>query len=141
MMNINSTAAFLLCQACCPAMAEKGWGRVVNITSWAWKSGGLTAGTAYAASKGAMTSLTFSVALQYAKQGITCNGIAPCYVMSPMIMEQLSAEKRAELLQTIPVRRFCSPEECAHTVAFLASPLSGFITGEIVDMNGGFQMD
>ena len=58
-MNINSTAAFLLCQACCPAMAEKGWGRVVNITSWAWKSGGLTAGTAYAASKGAMTSLTF----------------------------------------------------------------------------------
>ena len=67
MMNINSTAAFLLCQACCPAMAEKGWGRVVNITSWAWKSGGLTAGTAYAASKGAMTSLTFSVALQYAK--------------------------------------------------------------------------
>ena len=61
--------------------------------------------------------------------------------MSPMIMEQLSAEKRAELLQTIPVRRFCSPEECAHTVAFLASPLAGFITGEIVDMNGGFQMD
>ena len=58
-----------------------------------------------------------------------------------MIMEQLSAEKRAELLQTIPVRRFCSPEECAHTVAFLVSPLSGFITGEIVDMNGGFQMD
>jgi len=61
--------------------------------------------------------------------------------MSPMIMEQLSAEKRAELLQTIPVHRFCTPEECAHTVLFLASPLSGFITGEIVDMNGGFQMD
>ena len=121
MMNINSTAAFLLCQACCPAMAEKGWGRVVNITSWAWKSGGLTAGTAYAASKGAMTSLTFSVALQYAKQGITCNGIAPCYVMSPMITEQLTEEERQGLLAKIPVGKFCLPEEVAHTTEFLVS--------------------
>ena len=140
-MNINSTAAFLLCQACCPAMAEKGWGRVVNITSWAWKSGGLTAGTAYAASKGAMTSLTFSVALQYAKQGITCNGIAPCYVMSPMITEQLTEEDRQGLLAKIPVGKFCLPEEVAHTTEFLFSPLAGFITGEIIDQNGGFQMD
>ena len=140
-MNINSTSAFLLCQHCCPAMAAKKWGRVVNVTSWAWKSGGLTAGTAYSVSKGAMTALTFSVARQYADQGITCNGIAPCYVFSPMIMEQLSAEKRAELLDTIPVKKFCTPEEVAHTTNFLVSPLAGFITGEIIDQNGGFQMD
>jgi 3-oxoacyl-[acyl-carrier protein] reductase len=73
-MTINVQSAFLLCQHCCPVMAEKKWGRVVNITSWAWKSGGLTAGTAYSASKGAMTSLTFSVARQYVEDGVTCNG-------------------------------------------------------------------
>ena len=83
----------------------------------------------------------FSVARQYADQGVTCNGIAPCYVFSPMIMEQLSAEKRAELLDMIPVKKFCTPEEVAHTTNFLVSPLAGFITGEIIDQNGGFQMD
>jgi len=114
---------------------------VVNLTSWAWKSGGLTAGTAYSASKGALVGLTFSLARQFAGDGVTVNGVAPCYVMSPMIMEQLTAEKRAELLEMIPVHRFCTPDEVAHAVVFLCSPLSGFITGEIIDMNGGFQMD
>ena len=114
-MNINVQSAFLLSQACCPAMAKRGWGRVVNITSWAWKSGGLTAGTAYAASKGAMTSLTFSVARQYIEQGVTCNGIAPCYVFGPMIVNALSEAERAELLERIPVKKFCTPEEVAHT--------------------------
>ena len=56
-------------------------------------------------------------------------------------MEQLTAEKRAELLQMIPVGRFCKPEEVANACCFLISPLSGFITGEVIDMNGGFQMD
>ena len=81
-------------------------------------------------------------ARQFAASGVTVNSVAPCYVFSPMIMEQLTAEKRSELLEkTIPVKRFCKPEEVAHAVMFLASPLSGFITGEVVDMNGGFQMD
>jgi len=140
-MTVNCTSAFLLCQACCPAMAERKWGRVINITSWAWKSGGLTAGTAYSTSKGAMTALTFSVARQYSASGVTANGVAPCYVFGPMITEALSEERRAELLTQIPVGKFCAPEEVAHAVLFLAHPLSGFITGEIIDQNGGFQMD
>merc|ERR1711935_435697 len=100
-----------------------------NLSSWAWKSGGLTAGTAYSASKAALVGLTFSLARQFAADGVTVNGVAPCYVMSPMIMEQLTAEKRAELLQAIPVKRFCKPDEVSHAVLFLCSPLSGFITG------------
>jgi 3-oxoacyl-[acyl-carrier protein] reductase len=138
---VNYDSCFYLSKACMPHMVAQGWGRVVNLSSWAWKSGGLTAGTAYSASKAAVVGLTFSLARQFAADGVTVNGVAPCYVFSPMIMEQLTAEKRAELLQTIPVRRFCTPEEVAHAVLFLVSPLSGFITGEIVDMNGGFQMD
>ena len=138
---VNYDSSFYLSKACMPHMVAVGWGRVINLSSWAWKSGGLTAGTAYSASKAAMVGLTFSLARQFAASGVTVNSVAPCYVFSPMIMEQLSAEKRAELLEMIPVKRFCKPEEVAHAVLFLASPLSGFITGEVVDMNGGFQMD
>ena len=69
-------------------------------------------------------------------------GLVSVQVLGAIYVGELArAEKRAELLETIPVRRFCKPEEVAHAVLFLASPLSGFITGEIVDMNGGFQMD
>ena len=138
---VNYDSCFFLSKACMPHMVERGWGRVVNLSSWAYKSGGLTAGTAYSASKAAVVGLTFSLARQFAPSGVTVNAVAPCYVLSPMIMEQLTAEKRAELLESIPVRRFCKPEEVAHAVLFLVSPLSGFITGEVVDMNGGFQMD
>ena len=138
---INYNGCFYLAKAVMKHMQAQKWGRVVNMASWAWKSGGLTAGTAYSSSKAAVVGLTFSLARQFAADGITVNGVAPCYVFSKMIMEQLTADQRADLLQKIPVGKFCTPEEVAHAVCFFVSPLSGFITGEILDMNGGFQMD
>ena len=72
-------------------------------------------------------------------RGITANAVAPAYVVSPMIMEQLTEEERDRQLAALPVGRFCQPEEVAHTVRFLASPLSGFMTGIVIDMNGGLQ--
>jgi NAD(P)-dependent dehydrogenase (short-subunit alcohol dehydrogenase family) len=89
-MSVNVDGAFFMTQACVPHMIAQKWGRIVNMSSWAWKSGGLTAGTAYSTSKAAITGLTFSTARQYAGVGITANGIAPCYVMSPMVSEQLT---------------------------------------------------
>ena len=71
----------------------------------------------------------------------TANAIAPAYVRTPMVTAQLNEAQRAALLAQIPVGRFCEPEEFAHVVRFLASPLSGFITGEILDLNGGLLMD
>ncbi len=139
LMAINLDAALLLTQAVTPKMVEKGWGRIINIASYAWKSGGLTAGTGYSVSKAALVGLTFSTARELAPTGVTANAIAPAYVVSPMITEQLSEEARARQLAAIPVGRFCQPEEVAHAVRFLASPLSGFMTGTIVDMNGGLQ--
>ncbi len=140
-LGANLDGAFFWSQAVVPAMKARRWGRIVNTGSLAAKTGGLTAGTAYAVSKGALGALTFSLARELAAHGVTANAIAPAYVRTPMVTEQLNAEQREALLRQIPVGRFCEPEEFAHAVRFLASPLSGFITGEILDLNGGLVMD
>ena len=137
----NLDGAFYLSREVIPGMKARGWGRIVNTCSLAAKTGGLTAGTAYAASKGALTSLTFSLARELAPHGVTVNGISPAYVRTPMVTEGLTEGQRQALLAQIPVGRFCEPEEFAHVVRFLVSPLAGFITGEIVDLNGGLVMD
>jgi 3-oxoacyl-[acyl-carrier protein] reductase len=139
--SVNLDGPYLLCRECVPAMRERRWGRIINICSLAMKTGGLTAGTAYTTSKGGLGSLTFSLARELAPHGVTANGIAPAYVRSKMITEQLTEAQRQELLRGIPVGRFCEPEEVAHVVVFLSSPLAGFITGEIVDINGGLHLD
>jgi 3-oxoacyl-[acyl-carrier protein] reductase len=140
-LAVNLDGAFYMARAFVPGMKKRRWGRIVNTCSLAAKSGGITAGTAYTASKGAMTSLTFSLARELAPHGVTVNGISPAYVKTPMVTEQLTEAQRQALIAQIPVGRFCEPEEFAHVVRFLVSPLSGFITGEIVDLNGGLVMD
>ena len=140
-LAVNLDAAFYLSRRVLPGMKTRRFGRIVNVCSLAMKSGGITAGTAYTASKGALAALTFSLAREFAPFGVTVNGIAPAYVKTPMVTEQLTEAQRQALLQQIPVGRFCEPEEFAHCVAFLVSPMSGFITGEILDLNGGLQFD
>lgn len=122
-------------------MKDSGWGRIVNISLLAMKTGGLTAGTSYTASKGGITALTLSIARESAPFGVTANAIAPAYIKTPMITDFLDDQQQQRLLEQIPVGRFCEPEEVAHVVTFLVSPLSGFITGEIIDINGGLHMD
>jgi 3-oxoacyl-[acyl-carrier protein] reductase len=136
-VEINLGGMFYLSRAVIPGMKAKGWGRIVNVSSLAAQTGGLTAGTAYAASKGGVISLTRSLAAETAPFGITVNAIAPAYVKTPMITEQLTEEERQGVLRKIPVGRFCEPEEFAHAVLFLASPLAGFITGDVLNLNGG----
>jgi 3-oxoacyl-[acyl-carrier protein] reductase len=138
---VNLDGAFYLCRACLPGMMERKWGRIVNICSLAAKSGGITAGTAYSVSKSALIGLTFSLAAETAASGVTVNGIAPAYVKTPMVTSQLSEEQRQAVIAKIPVGRWCEPEEFAHVVRFLVSPLAGFITGEIIDQNGGLHFD
>ena len=140
-MSVNLDGAFYLSRACLPEMKAKGWGRIINVCSLAAKTGGLTAGTAYTTSKGGMGTLTFSLAREVAGFGVTVNGVAPAYIKSPMVTEQLTVDQRRKLLAEIPVGRFCEAKEVAHLIRFLASPLAGFITGEIVDINGGLHLD
>ena len=140
-IDINLNGVFFLSKMVIPGMKKRGWGRIINTSSVAAKSGGITAGTAYSTSKGAVISLTFSLALELASYGITVNGIAPAYVKTPMVTEHLTELQRQDLLKKIPVRRFCEAEEFAHVVTFLADDNAGFITGEIIDQNGGLHFD
>lgn len=139
-MAVNLDSAFYMCKLVLPGMRRKRWGRIVNVSSYGAKSGGITAGTAYAVSKGAMATLTFSIAGETTHDGITVNAIAPAWVRTPMVTNLSQAEQEATLAK-IPVGRFCEPEEFAHVVRFLVSPLAGFITGELVDLNGGVHFD
>ena len=141
LMAVNLDGAFYLARALLPGMRKAGFGRVVNVCSLAMKTGGLTAGTAYTASKGGLGALTFSLAREVAAQGVTVNGVAPAYVRTPMVTEQLTSGQRRALLRQIPVGRFCEPDEVAELIAFLVSAHAGFITGEIIDINGGLHMD
>jgi 3-oxoacyl-[acyl-carrier protein] reductase len=140
-MAVNLDGAFYWARAVMPGMKKRGWGRIVNVGSLEAKTGGLAAGTAYAASKGAVSSLTFSLARELAASGVTVNAVAAGYVKTPAVTEQLNDAQRRQLLTQIPVGRFCEPEEFAHAVRFLVSPMAGFVTGEVLDVNGGLLMD
>jgi 3-oxoacyl-[acyl-carrier protein] reductase len=140
-LRINLDGVFYVSQRVAPGMKARGFGRIVNVSSYGAKTGGLSPLPAYAASKGGVISLTFSFAREYAAFGVTCNALAPTFVKTQMLTEQVSAERQAELRQKIPVGRFCELEEFAHCVLFLAHPMSGFITGEVLDLNGGLQFD
>lgn len=135
----NVDSAFLVSRAVLPTMRQRKWGRIVNTCSIAGKTGGHTTGIAYSTTKGALQTFTYALAREVAKDGITVNGIAPAYIRTPNV-EAYPKHMIKMLLDYIPVGRFCEPEEFAHTVKFLISPLAGFICGEIIDQNGGLLM-
>ena len=140
-LRVNLDGVFHVSQRVVGSMKARGFGRIVNVASFAAKTGGLAPLPAYAASKGGVTSLTFSFAREFAPFGVTCNAISPTFIKTQMLTEQVSAERQAELRKMIPVGRFCEIAEFAHCVLFLAHPMSGFITGEVLDLNGGLQFD
>lgn len=134
-IEINLTGAFLCARRALPAMREAGWGRVVALGSSAGKTGGSKSMAAYAASKAGVMALAKSIASEYARHGITANALAPSLIDTPMLAGI------ADLASRIPVGRLGRPQDVADVVAFLASEHAGYITGEVVDVNGGFLID
>ncbi len=139
-LDVNVNGTFNCCKAVIPQMMKKGYGRILNISSIAGKIGDITAAPAYGTSKGAINAFTKSLARELAPYGITANAIAPHAIETEMSAEW-SAEKRADVIRSIPLKRLGKPQEVADAAVFLVSDGAGFITGEIMDLNGGFLMD
>lgn len=139
-LAVNLTGAFFCCRAVVPYMKRGGWGRIINIASIAGKMGDLASAPGYGPSKAGMIALTKTLARELAPWSITVNAVAPHAIETEMTAEW-TPERRAALIAQIPLGRLGTPEEVAEAVAFLASPLAGFITGETLDVNGGAWMD
>ena len=138
--KVNVRGAFLFCKYVSEYMTSRKNGKIVNISSIAGKLGDITSAPGYGPSKAAMDSMTKTFARKLAPLGITVNGVAPHAIATEM-SAQWSEERRKAIIESIPLKRLGKPEEVAATVLFLLSDGAGFITGEIIDVNGGFLMD
>jgi 3-oxoacyl-[acyl-carrier protein] reductase len=137
-LTTNLTGAFLLTQALLGPMLKNRWGRIINISSVVGRTG--QAGQVnYAASKAGLIGLTRSMAREVASRGITVNAVAPGYIETPMTAV-LDEKQREAMLASIPLGRPGTDTEIAHCVAFLASDAAAYITGHVLDVNGGMFM-
>ena len=139
-IRVNLKGAFNCCKAAADMMIKQRSGKIINVSSIAGKMGDITSAPGYGPSKAAMDGLTKTLARQLAADGINCNGVAPHAIETDMSAEW-SAEKRRTIIEAIPLQRLGQPEDVAEAVLFLASDKANFITGEILDVNGGFLMD
>jgi len=137
-LGTNLTGAFLLTQAVLRPMLKNRWGRIINISSVVGRTG--QAGQVnYAASKAGLIGMTRSLAREVASRGITVNAVAPGYIETPMTAA-LDAQQRAAILAQIPLGRVGTDAEIAQSIVFLASYAAGYITGHVLDVNGGMFM-
>jgi 3-oxoacyl-[acyl-carrier protein] reductase len=136
MLEVNLTGTFHCIREAVPVMKEAGYGRIVNIASTAGQRGEAFHAH-YAATKGAVISLTKSLAVELAPHGITVNCVAPGWTVTDMTTESLAGTEAAKILEAIPLGRAARPEEIAGAVLYLASDLASFVTGEILNVNGG----
>ena len=133
-LAINLTGAYFCARRALPGMRALGYGRVVGLGAAVGKSGGARS-AAYAASKAGLMTLVKSIAAEYARDGITANVVAPALIDTQLI------GATPEMAGRVPVGRLGTPEEVAAAVAFLVSSEAGYITGEVLDINGGTLID
>lgn len=133
-LQVNLKSQFLMCRAVAPHMMEQNHGRIVNVSSRAWLGGPGQAN--YAASKGAVISLTRTLALEMARYGITANCIAPALVDTPLF-RGLKDDVQERLVKTIPAGRIGTPEDIGNAALFLAADESSYVTGQTIYVCGG----
>lgn len=137
---INLKGTFNCCRAAVAPMKRQGGGNIVNVSSIAGKMGDITSAPGYGPSKAGGDALMKTLARQLAPYGIRVNAVAPHAIETEM-SAQWSEERRREIIASIPLGRLGQPEDVAQAVLFLASGAASFITGEILDVNGGALMD
>jgi NAD(P)-dependent dehydrogenase (short-subunit alcohol dehydrogenase family) len=137
MLDINLKGTFHICRSVLKVFADRKSGNIVNLASLAaQRGGGLVGGAHYAASKGGVLSLTRSLAREFGPLGIRANAICPAMIETPML-DGLTPERLRDITDAIPLRRAGTIREAAGACLFLASELSGFVTGATIDVNGG----
>lgn len=139
-IDINVKGVLYAIRAVTPIMKQQKYGKIVNVASITGKNGDNSTTFVYGASKGAIITITRSVARQLGPFGITCNAIAPHAVMTKM-MYYWDDTKKTSMAEKIPVRRLGTSQDMSHLMMFLASDEASFITGEVVNINGGYYMD
>jgi 3-oxoacyl-[acyl-carrier protein] reductase len=138
--RVNFYGTFYCCREAVSIMKKQRYGKIVNISSIAAKQGDNTTAACYGSSKGAQSVLTKSLARQLGPFGINVNAVAPHAIITPM-MDYWDQKKRDEMKERIPVRRLGTPRDVAVAVLFLVSDEANFITGQIINVNGGYLMD
>jgi len=137
-VNTNLTSAYLCTQQVVGSMLKQRWGRIINITSVFGQMG--QAGQAnYASSKAGLIGFTMALAREFGSRNITANAVAPGFIETAMT-SSLSEELRQTALRMIPLGRLGTPEDVANCVAFLASEEAGYITGHVLNVNGGMHL-
>jgi NAD(P)-dependent dehydrogenase (short-subunit alcohol dehydrogenase family) len=137
-ININLSSVFDVTRMFIDSMVTRGWGRVINISSIVGRVGNIGQAN-YAAAKAGLIGLTKTLAREYARKGVTVNAIAPGFVSTRML-DGVPDKVMESVLDMTPVGRLGDPMEIAAGVLYLASPSSGFITGHVLDINGGLAM-
>jgi 3-oxoacyl-[acyl-carrier protein] reductase len=137
-LNINLTSAYLCTQQVIGSMLKQRWGRIINVTSVFGQTG--QAGQAnYAASKAGLIGLTLALAREVASRNITCNAVAPGFIETAMT-SSLTEEFKQSAVKMIPLGRVGTPDDVAQAVSFLASDAASYITGHVLNVNGGLLM-
>ncbi len=140
-MDVNLTSVYLCSKAVIPIMKEKGYGRIINLTSVAARNGGGLGAGHYSTAKAGVLTFTKSLAKELAETGIIVNAVSPGVISTPYHDKYSTPEARQGMAYNTPLKREGTPEEVAYGILFLASGFASFILGETMEINGGLLLD